>query len=80
MDKETRNIKENNNLLINKLWINIKIITIYTFGSIFYYWSLAQIDPRSVVCFREFHFKCFYIIAELVLISSITISISIYLV
>ena len=80
MDKETRNIKENNNLLINKLWINIKIITIYTFGSIFYYWSLAQIDPRSVVCFREFHFKCFYIIAELVLISSITISISIYLI
>jgi hypothetical protein len=84
MDIKIREIKGNNNLfliqLINRFWINIKIITIYTFGSLFYYWSLVKINPRTIVCFKEWHFKCFYKIAEYVLISAITISISIYLI
>ena len=77
MDIKSSDIEENDYLLKNRLWINIKVMAIYTLGSFFYYWSLVWIDPASVVCFREFHFKCFYIIAELVLISSIATSVSI---
>ena len=80
MDIKSSDIEENDYLLKNRLWINIKVMAIYTLGSFFYYWSLVWIDPASVVCFREFHFKCFYIIAELVLISSIATSVSIYLI
>jgi len=84
MEIKIKVIKEKNECflfqLLNKFRFNIKIITIYTIGSLFYYWSLVRINPKKIRCLKVRHFKCFYTIAEYVLISSIIISISIYLI
>ena len=60
--------------------INVKISILYCIGSLFYYWSLAIINNNEIICFKKKDFECFYAIAEYVLISSIIINISIYII
>ena len=61
--------------------INVKISILYIIGSLFYYWSLATINLKNrIQCLKTQDFKCFYSIAENVLVSSIIIDISIYLI
>ena len=60
--------------------INIKISIFYIIGSLFYYWSLVRINPKRIKCLKARDFKCFYSIGEYVLISSITIDITIYII
>ena len=60
--------------------IKIKISIFYIIGSLFYYWSLVRINPKRIKCLKARDFKCFYSIGEYVLISSITIDITIYII
>ena len=60
--------------------INIKISTFYIIGSLIYYWSLVRINPKRIFCLKEKDFRCFYMIAKYVLISSTIISIAIYII
>lgn len=64
----------------NYFTINVKISTFYIIGCLFYYWSLARINPHRIKCFKRNDFKCFFMIAEYALISSIIISIAIYII
>ena len=60
--------------------MNVKIVIFYIIGCLFYYWSLVRINPKRIKCLKGKDFKCFYMIAEFVLISSIIISITIYII
>ena len=60
--------------------INVKITTFYIIGYLYYYWSLTKINPNRIKCIKGVDFKCFYIIAEFVLISSFIINIIIYII
>jgi len=60
--------------------INVKIVTFYFIGCFYYYWSLTKINPNRIKCFKGVDFKCFYIIAEFILISSFIINITIYII
>lgn len=64
----------------NDFTINAKIITFYIIGCLYYYWSLARINPDRIYCLKRKFFMCFYMITEFVLISSIIISFAIYLI
>jgi hypothetical protein len=64
----------------NYFTINIKISIIYIIGSLFYYWSLARINTKEIMCLKVKEFRCFYMIAQYVLISSTLISITIYII
>jgi hypothetical protein len=59
---------------------NVKISIFYLIGSLFYYWSLVEINLDGIQCFKKKDFRCIFAIAENVLISSILINISIYLI
>ena len=60
--------------------INVQICTFYIIGCLYYYWSLTRINPKRIRCLKWTDFKCFYMIAEFVLISSIIINITIFLI
>ena len=64
----------------NDFIINVKIITFYIIGCLYYYWSLVRINPNRIYCFKRWNFMCFYMIAYFVLISSIITSITIYMI
>lgn len=68
--------------LIKKYYnINYKISFLYIIGSFFYYWSLAKINHKiGIKCLKKNDIKCFYAISENVLISSIIIDISIFII
>ena len=59
---------------------NAKISILYIIGSFFYHLSLARIDLNGIKCLKTSNFKCFFGILENVLISSILINISIYII
>ena len=59
---------------------NKMIIILYTFGAILYLISLCHLSGVDMRCFFWFGEKCYYAIFILVFISSILISISIYII
>ena len=59
---------------------NIKISFLYIIGSFFYYLSLSKINLNGITCLKKNSFKCFFAILENVIISSILIFISIYII
>jgi hypothetical protein len=64
----------------NYFTLDIKISTFYIIGYLYYYWSLARINPKRIRCLKGTDFKCFFMIAEFVLISSFIINIVIYII
>lgn len=67
-------------LKISKYKINAKIIILYNIGALFYYWSLVRINIEDIICFKKRDLSCIYSIAGYVIISSIIINISIYVI
>ena len=65
---------------ISNYKINVKISILYNIGALFYYWSLVRLNINDIICFKEKNLNCFYSIAQYVLISSIIINISIYII
>ena len=59
---------------------NVKISILYIIGSFFYFLSLARVNINGFKCLKKENFLCFFAIIENVLISSILISISIYII
>ena len=84
MEKKLKISKKINFFLIhlNKGYFktNVKISFLYIIGSLFYYLSLARVNINGFKCLKKENFLCFFAIIENVLISSILISISIYII
>lgn len=57
-----------------------RIETLYILGIIFYILSLHHINGYEMVCFNRIGVKCYFMIGKLILLSSIIISIAIYLI
>ena len=79
----------NNYFLVNKIKIKKKfkyskndclIIFLYIIGSIFYFFSLKRINGTKMECFSRIGLNCYYFLGKLLLISSIFINISLYLI
>ena len=68
--------KKKKNMIKN----NLTIFLIYFFGSISYLFSLHEIKGPHMTCFSRIRLKCIYFLIKLTFISSLLISISIYMI
>ena len=79
MNKSIRN--NYSYILLNKksLYKNIILILLIIASILFYIFSLCSIEPLNMKCYKKEGVECFYILAKLTFISSIFLSIAIYL-
>ena len=68
-------IKKKKNINKNTILILLIITSIF-----FYILSLCHIQPLSMKCYKKEGVECFYILAKLTFVSSIILSIGIYLI
>ena len=78
-------LKSNIQTIIERLYyiikiINLKIIILYLAGFIFYLYGLTNINGVDMRCFKWKGVQCYYTLAILTFISSIFISISLFLI
>ena len=59
---------------------NLTIVIIYFFGAISYLLSLHEMKGANMACFSRIRLKCIYFLINLTFISSLLISISIYMI
>ena len=73
-------IKNNKNNNLNKTIFNLFLFIYYILGILLYFLSLKRIYGLEMKCFSKSGIFCFYIIAKIILISSILTSSSLYLI
>ena len=59
---------------------NLSILLIYLIGAISYFLSLHEIKGPHMACYSRIRLKCIYFLVKLTFISSLLISISIYMI